>query len=159
MKHWQHWLIGTLVGVLLVGGGLIFLQQHSTRQTGGAHVGTLTSTPNLEQTERSLDVAWIRAYTSDVQQEVAQGLRVSADQAKTQLRAGKSMSQIGAAQGLAPAQLQTLELGALRDAGQKAVQASVVSQAHLDQFLRVAQSDPVYLEQIITGVFIKNASE
>ena len=159
MKRWQRWSIGSLIGVFLIGGMLLFLLQHSTRQTSSANGGMPTSTPNLEQTERSLDVAWIRTYTSDVQQEVAQGLHVSADQAKTQLRAGKSMSQIGAAQGLAPAQLQTLELGALRDAGQKAVQASVVSQAHLDQFLRVAQSDPVYLEQIITGVFIKNASE
>jgi len=62
------------------------------------------------------------------------------------------------AQRLTPAQLETLELQALRDASQKAVRAGVVQEAHVDQFLQQAQSDTVYLDEIITGIFIKQQS-
>ena len=156
MKHWRHWFLAILAGMLLVGGSLFFLAACSSQaNTGNANSQSPVSTPNIEQTERALDVAWITTYASDIRQEVAQELHVSVDHLRNQLHAHQTLSQIAMAQRLTPAQLETQELQALRDAGQKAVHAGVVPQAHVDQFLQQAQSDTVYLDEIITGIFIK----
>jgi hypothetical protein len=156
MKQWQRWFLGIIGGMLFMGGSLFFLIACSSpANTSNANSHTPVSTPNIEQTERALDVAWINTYASDIRQKVAQGLHLSIDQLRTQLQAGQTLSQIATAQRLTPVQLQTLELQAVRDVGQKAVRAGVVPQAHVDQFLHQAQSDTVYLDEIITGIFIK----
>ena len=157
MKDWRRWSLGIIGGLLLMGGSLFFLIACSSpAKTSNANTHTPLSAANIEQTERALDVAWINTYASDIRQEVAQGLHVSVDHLRNQLQAGQTLSQIATTQRLTPVQLQTLELQALRDAGQKAVRASAVPQAHVDQFLQQAQSDTVYLEEIITGIFTKN---
>jgi len=157
MKQWRHWFPGILGGMLLVGGSLFFLVACSSQaNTSNANSHTPLSTPNIEQTERALDVAWITTYTSEITQEVAQGLHLSVGQLRNQLQAHQTLGQIATAQRLTPVQLQTLELQALRDAGQKAVRAGVVPQAHVDQFLQQAQRDTVYLDEIITGIFTKH---
>ena len=160
MKQWQRWFLGILAGMLLMGGSLFFLIAcSSSANTGNANSHTPVSTPNLEQTERALDVAWINTYASNIRQEVAQGLHVSVNQLRNQLQAHQTLNQIATAQRLTPVQLQTLELQAVRDAGQKAVRAGVVPQAHVDQFLHQAQSDTVYLDEIITGIFTKQGQK
>lgn len=158
MKQWRRWSLGIIGGMLLVGGSLFFLTacSPSPANTSNATSHTPLSAANIEQTERALDVAWINTYASDITQEVAQGLHVSVDQLRSQLQAGQTLSQVATAQRLTPVQLQTLELQALRDAGQKAVRAGVVPQAHVDQFLQQAHSDSVYLDEIIMGIFTKH---
>jgi len=156
MKQWQRWFLGIIGGMLLMGGSLFFLIACSSpASTSSTHSHTPLSAANVEQTERALDVAWINTYASDITQEVAQGLHLSVDHLRSQLRAHQTLSQIATAQRLTPVQLQTLELQALRDASQKAVRAGVVPQAHVNQFLQQAQSDTVYLDEIITGIFTK----
>lgn len=156
MKYWQRWSLGIIAGMLLVGGSLFFLIARSPAKTSSANSHMPLSAANIERTERALDVAWINTYASDITQEVAQGLHLSVDQLRNQLQAGQTLSQIATAQQLTPVQLQTLELHALHDVGQKAVRAGAVPQTHVDQFLQQAQSDNVYLDQIITGIFIKH---
>ena len=157
MKQWRGWSPGIIGGVLLVGGSLLFLIAcSSSTSTSNVTSHAPLSAANIEQTERALDVAWINTYASDIRPEVAQGLHLNVDQLINRLQAGQTLGQVAVVQHLTPVQLHTLELQALRNAGQKAVRAGLVAQAPVDQFLQQAQSDSVYMDEIITGIFIKH---
>ena len=76
------------------------------------------------------------------------------EQITAQLQAGKSMTQIAAAQGVSASELQTIELKAYTHLFDIAVQSGDTSQKEADQWLQLFQHDPQALEKVTIGLFL-----
>lgn len=79
-------------------------------------------------------------YWQTIKDQVAQGMHVSLAELQRQLRAGSSINEIAAQQGLSSAQLRTLELNAIQAACQQLVSQGSLTQQEADQRLHSIQS-------------------
>jgi len=98
---------------------------------------------------------FLQKYRSDIATEVAQGLHLSLNQLMTDVKSGKSLSDIATAQNVTTAQLHTLVTNAIQDALHKAVSAGDLTQAQADAFTQSLQKHPAFLDRLLSRHFGK----
>jgi polyhydroxyalkanoate synthesis regulator phasin len=98
---------------------------------------------------------FLQKYRSDIANEVAQGLHLSPNQLMTDLKSGKSLSDIATTQHVTTVQLHTLVTNAIQDALHKAVSAGDLTQAQADAFTQLLQKHPAFLDHLLGRHFGK----
>src|SRR5262249_9029949 len=112
-------LLVLLGGVIILGGGGVMAWQllpPAAVKSGGLR-------PGCTGTRIPFDTA---------RQETANGLHLTVAQVQTQVRAGKTMAQIAADQGLTSEQLRALEIHALQVANARWLQMGCITQQQVD---------------------------
>jgi hypothetical protein len=97
---------------------------------------------------------WNSKYNWIAENDIAAALRLMPEQITAQLQAGKSMTQVAAAQGVSASELQTIELKAYTHLFDMAVQSGDISQKEADQWLQLFQHNPQVLEKTTIGLFL-----
>jgi hypothetical protein len=93
-------------------------------------------------------------YDAMLQKEIAVPLNLTPDQVRAQLKAGKSMTAIAAAQGLSPSQLRAIELKAFQDLFDTLVKAGTIDQQDADYWIQQFQNNPQLLDQMTIQAFV-----
>jgi polyhydroxyalkanoate synthesis regulator phasin len=104
---------------------------------------------------RGVAMQALKQYLPNVANQVAQGLHMNVDQLKTQLQAGKSLSDIASAQGVSSSQLQTLVTSAIQNAVNKAVSDGNLTQQQATNFMQMLQSHAGFLDRLLGKHFGK----
>lgn len=99
---------------------------------------------------------FLQKYRSDIATQVAQGLHLSADQLTSQLKAGKSLSQIASAQNVSTSQLQTIVTNAIKGSLSKAISAGDLTQTQANNFTQFLQKHPHAFGRILDHHFDKH---
>jgi len=102
---------------------------------------------------------WDSKYNWIAMNDIAAALHLTPMQITVQLQAGKSMTEIAAAQGVSPSNLQTFELDAYTHLFDVAVKSGDISQKDADQWLQLFQHDPQILEKVTIGLFLANHNQ
>ncbi|MFL5626670.1 MAG: hypothetical protein ACJ788_13885 [Ktedonobacteraceae bacterium] len=92
---------------------------------------------------------FLKKYRADIANEIAQDLHLSTNQLTTDLKSGKSLSDIAAMQHVSAAQLHTLVTKAIQDALHKAVSAGDLTQDQANTFTQFLQKHPGYLDRLL----------
>ena len=143
--------------VILVGIGIgVFLLMPTITGAAGANSPTPTSTaatiasntgtpaPNKKSVSE-----YIRQYGPNVNQQLAQGLKLTPDQLTTQLRSGKTLTQVATDQKITAPQLNTLIATALQSSLQPAVTAGEMTQKQLATLVKHFQKNPDQLGKLL----------
>ena len=93
-------------------------------------------------------------YSWIAQDNIASALHLTPKQIAEQLRAGKRMTDIAAAQGVAEGQLQGIELKALAGLLDTAVKAGDIDQDQANQWIKQFQQNPQIMDKITTTLFL-----
>jgi len=96
---------------------------------------------------------FLQKYRPDLTNQVAQGLHLSVDQLQAQLKAGKSLDEIAAAQHVSSSQLHTIVMNALQSTLNKAVAAGDLTQQQANQFMQYVQNHPKMVDQLLSHHF------
>lgn len=110
---------------------------------------------------RAMEMQALKQYLPSVANQVAQGLHMTADQLKTQLQSGKSLSAIATAQGVSSTQLQTLVSNAIQSAVNQAVSAGNLTQQQATNIMQMLQKHPGALNRFLNahpGKHLKSAT-
>ena len=105
---------------------------------------------NGKAAQLALTRFFLQKYMPDLTTQVAQGLHLSADQLQAQLKAGKSLDDIAAAQNISSSQLQTIVTNALQTTLNKAVAAGDLTQQQANQFMQYVQNHPEALDRMLS---------
>lgn len=101
---------------------------------------------------------FLAKYRSDIANEVAKGLNMSTDQLVSQLKAGKSLSQVAAAQHVSESQVHTIVNNAVQDALKKAVTAGDLTQTQANGFTQILQKHSAVMDHLLNRHFGKKAA-
>jgi len=97
---------------------------------------------------------FLQKYIPDLTNQVAKGLNLSADQLQAELKAGKSLDDIAAAQHVSSSQLHTIVTNALQSTLNKAVAAGDLTQQQANQFMQYAQNHPEAVDRMLSHHFM-----
>lgn len=92
--------------------------------------------------------AWV------AQNDIAKDLHLPPQEIVTQLKQGRSMTAIAAAQGVSSSRLHDIELKAMRDLLDNAVKSGEIDQQQSDQWMQQLQSSPAFLEKMVMVAFL-----
>jgi polyhydroxyalkanoate synthesis regulator phasin len=95
----------------------------------------------------------LKPYAPDLESQIAQGLHLSVDQLKAQLRAGKTLKQIADAQHVSASQLHTLVLNAIDKELDKAAQAGTITQQQANAIKQYLQKHPQVITRLVNRRF------
>jgi hypothetical protein len=101
---------------------------------------------------------WNSKYNWTAENDIASALHLMPKQIIAQLQAGKSMTEIAAAQGVSASDLQTIELKAYTHLFDAAVNSGDISQRDADQWLQLFQHNPQVLEKVTVGLFLAGSN-
>src|SRR6266852_90931 len=93
-------------------------------------------------------------YNLIAQDDIASALHLTPRQIAEQLRAGKGMTDIAAAQGVSEGQLQGIELKALAGLLDTAVKAGDIDQGQANQWIKQFKQNPQIMDKITTILFL-----
>lgn len=96
---------------------------------------------------------FLSKYRGQIENSVASGLHMTSAQLTEQLQAGKSLSQIAAAQKVSSSQLRTIITSAVQSALNTAVSNGDLTQAEATGFMQYLQSHPAKLNHILHAHF------
>ena len=100
----------------------------------------------------------LKQYGPNIKQQIAQGLKLTTTQLTTELRSGKTLSQIAIAQGLTSSQLQTLVSNAMQSGLQPAIASGDLTQTQVDRYIKRLQSNPQLLDRLLGARATKSAT-
>ena len=95
----------------------------------------------------------LKSYLPAVENQVAQGLKLTSSQLTTDLKNGQSLTQIATAQHVSSAQLHTLVLNAVQSAVNQAVKDGNLTQAQATAFMTALQQHPAILNSLFNRHF------
>lgn len=148
--------IGLTLVVVIVAFGLPYLLQNANG-ANSSNTGTNLSgqgTPSGPPVNKGSSGGYSHAFLDTVQQHIAQGLHLTADQVTAQVSGGKQITDVAAAQGVSPDQLHTIELDAYQAAFDQAVQQGVYTQSEAVGYMNnYRQRDPGRLNDEVTFLF------
>lgn len=98
--------------------------------------------------ERGVVLHSLKQYLPNIASQVAQGLHLSVNQLKADLKSGMSLDQIATAQGVSSSQLHTLVLNAIQSAVNQAVKDGNLTQQQATAFIQALQSHPGVLDRL-----------
>jgi HEAT repeat protein len=93
------------------------------------------------------DDAWV------AQNDIARSLHLPPQKIISQLKQGRSMTDIAAAQGVSPSQLHDIELKAMRDLLDNATRSGEIDQQQSDSWIQQFLNNPPLLEKMVMVVF------
>ena len=91
----------------------------------------------------------LKQYGPNIKQQIAQGLKLTSTQLTTELRSGKTLSQIATAQGLTSSQLQTLVSNAMQTGLKPAIDSGDLTQTQVDRYIKRLQNNPQQLDRLL----------
>ena len=92
---------------------------------------------------------FVQKYRSAIENEIAQGLHLTSQQLTSQLKSGKSLSQIATAQHVSASQLHTIVTNAIQDALNKAVSAGDLTQSQANSFTQYLQKHAGFVDHLL----------
>ncbi|WP_069805887.1 hypothetical protein [Thermogemmatispora onikobensis] len=95
----------------------------------------------------------LKPYLPDLENQIAQGLHLSADQLKAQLQAGKTLKQIADAQHISASQLHTIVLNAIEHELDRAAQAGTITQQQASAIKQYLQKHPALITRLVNRHF------
>src|SRR6266480_3175751 len=95
-------------------------------------------------------VRQLKYIKPDLKNHIAQGLHLTPDQLTSQLKSGKTLSDIATAQNISSTQLQTIVGNAIQNALKPAVTEGTLTQKQVDKLTKRFQSNPVLLDHLLT---------
>jgi hypothetical protein len=143
---------GAMVAVMILVGVSVFLLMPTIT---AAFAGQTTPTPTVVASPsttaaRKNNVAlYVQQYATTMKTQLAQGLKLTPDQLTTQLRSGKTLSQIATAQGVSATNLQSLIASTLQSGLQPAVDAGNITQKQVDALIKRYQKNPDLLDRFL----------
>jgi polyhydroxyalkanoate synthesis regulator phasin len=102
---------------------------------------------------RGIVMQTLKQYLPAAANQVAQGLHMTVDQLKTQLQAGKSLSDIATAQGVSSAQLHTLVTNTIQTTLNKAVSDGNLTQQQATDLMQKLQNHGGLLDRLLSKHF------
>jgi flagellar basal body-associated protein FliL len=156
MKRSTILIIGGAVVILLIalGVGAFFLLPSLTAASQANTTATPTVAPTPTQTVNKI-AQDLRQNAPTIKSQIAQGLKLTPDQLTAQLQAGKTLSQVAAAQGISPTQLQTIVTNAIETGMQPAVADGDLTQTQLDRLAKRYANNPDLLDRLLGGKAVK----
>lgn len=103
--------------------------------------------------QHTIKSQFLAKYRTDIANEIAQGLHLSSDQLAAQLKSGKSLNDIAAAQHVSSTQLHTIVSNAIQDALNKAVSAGDLTQSQSSTLSQFLQNHPQFLDRLLNRHF------
>ncbi len=149
-------LIGGAVALLLILIGIaafifwpVVTSAHTSQTTPTPTSPAVTVTPTTQGGTGLAKV--LKQYTPDVKTQIAQGLKLTPAQLTTQLRAGKTLSDVATAQNVSKAQLQTIVSNAVETGLKPAVDDGTLTQKQLDKLAKRYANNPTLLDKLLAG--------
>ena len=99
---------------------------------------------------RALILSSLKQYLPAIENQVAQGLKLTSSQLTADLKNGQSLNQIATAQGVSSAQLHTIVLNAVQNAVNQAVKDGNLTQAQANAFMTQLQQHPAVLNRLLS---------
>src|SRR6266581_2117405 len=99
---------------------------------------------------------WDAKYNWIAENYIATALHLTPEQITAQLQAGKSLTEIAAAQGVSASELQKIELKAFQHMFDVAVKSGGTSQQDADEWMQQLQHTPPLLDKMTIGLFLAN---
>ena len=138
---------------LVKDGKLTQKQADAIKQRLASHQACTGKGPGFE---RGAAQHSLRQYLPNVASQVAQGLHLSVNQLKTDLKNGMSLDQIATAQGVTSSQLHTLVLNAIQSAVNQAIKDGNLTQQQGTAFIQALQAHPGVLDKLLGRGFGKS---
>ena len=146
-------IIGAMVVVVLaIGVGIFVLlptitsANNSTATTTPTPVASITATPT---NKTNIVTKTLKLYAPTIKTQIAQGLKLTPDQLTSDLKAGKTLSNIATAQNVSSSQLQTLISNALQNSLKPAVDDGTLTQKQVDKLIKRYQGNPTLLDKLL----------
>jgi polyhydroxyalkanoate synthesis regulator phasin len=102
---------------------------------------------------RGIVLSSLKQYLPNVENQVAQGLKLTSSQLTTDLKNGQSLNQIATAQGVSSSQLHTIVLNAVQSAVNQAVKDGNLTQTQGTDFMKALQQHPATLDHLFDRHF------
>lgn len=156
-------IIGAIVGVaLLTILGIFFLVPTITSANQAKPTATPATTANATTTPAANAnnpmTQALKQYGSNIKQQIAQGLKLTPTQLTSDLRSGKTLSQIATAQGVSTSQLQSLVSNAIQTGLQPAVTSGNLTQTQVDRYIKRLQNNPQLLDRLLGAKAVKTGT-
>lgn len=145
-------IIGVIVALLIIGGLGAFLLIPSLTS---ANTATSTPTPSAATPATTPSAKTnpltqaLKTNSAAIKSQIAQGLKLTPDQLTTELRSGKTLSDIATAQGVSSTQLQTLVSSAIQSGLQSSVANGDITQTQVDKYIKRLQNNPTLLDHLL----------
>ena len=105
---------------------------------------------------RGIVLSSMKQYLPAIENQVAQGLKLTSSQLTTDLKNGQSLNQIAKAQSVSSAQLHTIVLNAVQNAVNQAVKDGNLTQAQANALMKQLQQHPAIVNRLLsTHVHVK----
>jgi polyhydroxyalkanoate synthesis regulator phasin len=95
----------------------------------------------------------LKQYLPNIENQVAQGLKLTSSQLTADLKNGQSLNQVATAQGVTSAQLHTIVLNAVQSAVNQAVKDGKLTQTQATGFMTGLQQHPAILDHLFDRHF------
>lgn len=151
-KRLLYSIIGAIVVVVLaIGIGVfVLLPSITSANTGPTSTPTPTVTATTTPTHKSNGVAkLVRQYAPTIKTQIAQSLKLTPDQLTTDLKSGKTLSQIATAQNVSASQLQTIESTAVQTSLAPAVTSGTLTQQQVTGVIKRFEKNPTQLDKLL----------
>ncbi len=102
---------------------------------------------------RGIVLSSLKQYLPNVENQVAQGLKLTSSQLTADLKNGQNLDQIATAQGFSNSQLHTIVLNAIQSALNQAVKDGNLTQAQANAFMQALQQHPGTLDRLFGRQF------
>ena len=145
-------IVGAIVVVLLAIGIGVFVVLPSVTSANNSVAST--PTPTVSATTKSktnVVTKTLKQYAPAIKTQLAQGLKLTPDQLTTDLKAGKTLSDIATAQNVSATQLKTIVGTALQSGLKPAVDAGTLTQKQVDRLVKHYQRNPTLLDKLLTN--------
>ncbi len=153
-------LIGGATALLLILIGIaafifwpIVTSAHTSQTTATPTVPAVTTTPTVKSGTGTAKL--VRQSIPAIKAQIAQGLKLTPKQLTAQLRAGKTLNEVAAAQGVSTTQLQTIVTSALETNLKSGVDDGTITQMQLDKLAKRYANNPALLDKLLGGKAIK----
>ena len=151
-KRILYILVGAIVLVLLAIGIFVYtLLPTITSAIAANQTPTPTPTVSATPTHKGNGAAKIlKQYAPGIKNQIAQGLYLTPDQLTSQLKSGKTLSDIATAQNISSTQLQTIVGNAIQNALKPAIDDGTLTQKQVDKLAKKFQANPTLLDRLLT---------
>ena len=115
--------------------------------------------PNILTRKHTIGHAWLNKYSTDVVNQLAQGLHLTSSQLTAQFKAGKNLSQIATAQKVSASALQTLVKNTANSVLKTAVSAKTLTQAQANTLTTYIQKHPAAIQKLEAAIVKKTSAK
>jgi len=144
--------VAALVVLVAIGIGVFLLMPTITRAMGASPTPTAVPVASNTATPTASKPAvgkYIRQYSTNIEQQLAQGLKLTPDQLTTQLRSGQTLTQIATNQKVTGAQFNAVITTAVQNGLQPAVTAGDLTQKQVAGLVKRFQKNPDQLGKLL----------